>query len=231
VEDVYHCATDCANDLAEGLIWSEDRRIPTTIRGVEYLYMTGNSPSFADQGYAYATVTTATARYHVSVFTAFFTGKGLFRMKPDVSNTRSIHLDIVEEADFEHTLQVVTPEEITEGIIEKGRIALYGIYFDFDSDVLKEDSGPAIEAIATALKNDSSLVVYVVGHTDNQGEYAYNLDLSNRRATAVVKNLTDEHDIAKTRLFPVGVGPVAPVTSNRTEEGQALNRRVELVEF
>jgi len=88
------------------------------------------------------------------------------------------------------------------------------------------DAGDFITVFANG---DQSLTIYVVGDTDNQGEYDYNLNLSNRRAAAVVKALIDDHGIAQTRLIPVGVGPVSPVASNRTEEGQALNRRVELV--
>jgi len=71
--------------------------------------------------------------------------------------------------------------------------------------------------------------LYVVGHTDNTGTYEYNLDLSRRRAAAVVEALTRGHGVAAARLKAVGVGPVAPVASNATEEGRAKNRRVELV--
>ena len=230
-ELVYRCSTGCAGDLTDALVWHPDRRIPTTIKGTQYLYQRGNAPSYADQGYSYWRVTTDTGRYHVSVFSAFFTGKGIFRMEPDVANTRSIHLEVIEEADFKPTLEVVTAEEIAEAIDDKGKIAIYGIYFDFDSADVKSDSDAAINAIAEALKADATLRIYVVGHTDNTGDYAYNLDLSKSRAGAVVKELVAKHGVDSTRLEAIGVGPVAPVSSNRTAEGQALNRRVELVEF
>jgi outer membrane protein OmpA-like peptidoglycan-associated protein len=70
----------------------------------------------------------------------------------------------------------------------------------------------------------------VVGHTDNIGALDYNIDLSRRRAEAVVVALTSQHGVARDRLRPSGVGPLAPAATNATEGGRALNRRVELVE-
>jgi outer membrane protein OmpA-like peptidoglycan-associated protein len=69
----------------------------------------------------------------------------------------------------------------------------------------------------------------VVGHTDSQGTYEHNMDLSMRRAEAVVKSLADDYSIDKGRLRAAGVGYLAPVASNDTVDGQAKNRRVELV--
>ena len=73
------------------------------------------------------------------------------------------------------------------------------------------------------------LNIYVVGHTDNQGALDYNLDLLKRRAVSVVETLTGEYGLAADLLKAGGVGPMAPLATNSTEAGQALNRRVELV--
>jgi outer membrane protein OmpA-like peptidoglycan-associated protein len=70
----------------------------------------------------------------------------------------------------------------------------------------------------------------VVGHTDNVGTFAFNTDLSQRRAVAVVNALASRFGVARNRLTPFGVSFAAPVASNRTEEGRAKNRRVELVD-
>ncbi|MGA3240899.1 MAG: OmpA family protein [Bryobacteraceae bacterium] len=76
----------------------------------------------------------------------------------------------------------------------------------------------------------SKLKVYVVGHTDNVGAVAANMDLSKRRAAAVVQALSaTPYNIAASRMESFGDGPTAPVASNNTEDGRALNRRVELV--
>jgi OmpA-OmpF porin, OOP family len=69
----------------------------------------------------------------------------------------------------------------------------------------------------------------IVGHTDSQGAYDYNMDLSRRRAEAIAAELAQSYRIARTRLRTAGVGFLAPVGSNATEDGRALNRRVELV--
>lgn len=79
------------------------------------------------------------------------------------------------------------------------------------------------------LQQQADLKLYVVGHTDNVGLLASNLELSKRRADAVVKVLTTKYNIAMARLSPVGDGPTAPVASNDSEDGRAKNRRVELV--
>lgn len=102
---------------------------------------------------------------------------------------------------------------------------------DTGSDALKAESAPQIAEIAKLLKGAPKLSVLVVGHTDTQGALDVNRALSERRAAAVVAALTGEHGIEKARLVAVGVGPAAPVATNRTEDGRARNRRVEIVEL
>jgi outer membrane protein OmpA-like peptidoglycan-associated protein len=69
----------------------------------------------------------------------------------------------------------------------------------------------------------------VVGHTDNTGDYTHNIELSGRRAQAIVDAVVNDYDVEPTRLAAVGVGPLAPINTNRTEYGRSQNRRVELV--
>ena len=76
---------------------------------------------------------------------------------------------------------------------------------------------------------DANLKLYVVGHTDNQGTLAMNMDLSKRRADSVVASLTTKFAVPAGRLQAYGSGPYSPVASNDAEEGMAKNRRVELV--
>jgi len=116
------------------------------------------------------------------------------------------------------------------GILNNGRMAVYGIYFDSGKAVVKEGSEKTLNEIAMLLKNNSSLNLFIVGHTDSDGNLAMNMDLSQKRAEAVVNILTEQYNIAKNRLEPKGLGPLAPVSTNRTAEGKAKNRRVELVE-
>lgn len=118
-----------------------------------------------------------------------------------------------------------------EAMDTTGRVALYGIYFDSNKAVLKTESGKQIAEIARLLKNNPKLKVLVVGHTDNQGGFDFNMGLSEQRADAVLNALTAGHAINAARLTPVGVGMASPVDTNRTSEGRAKNRRVEIVEY
>ncbi len=140
----------------------------------------------------------------------------------------SYTLDIAEGKRME---QEVTADAaaLSKAIAETGKAAVYGIYFDTGAAVVKPESEPTLAEIARLLGSEKGLRLHVVGHTDSQGDLASNMRLSQARAAAVVKALAEGHGADKARLSPAGVGPLAPVATNRTEEGRALNRRVELV--
>jgi outer membrane protein OmpA-like peptidoglycan-associated protein len=125
--------------------------------------------------------------------------------------------------------KMVDAAAMAKGLGETGHIALYGIYFDTDKATLKPESRPTLEQIAKLLTTQPQLNVFIVGHTDNQGAYEYNVDLSRRRAEAVAAELARSYRIAPARLRTAGVGFLAPVGSNASDSGRALNRRVELV--
>jgi outer membrane protein OmpA-like peptidoglycan-associated protein len=118
---------------------------------------------------------------------------------------------------------------MAKGLGDSGHIALYGVYFDTDKAVIRPESRPTLEQIAKLLTNQPQLNVFIVGHTDSQSAYDYNMDLSRRRAEAIVAELAKTWRIAPARLRAAGVGMLAPVGSNATDAGRALNRRVELV--
>jgi len=124
---------------------------------------------------------------------------------------------------------VANAEAMGNDINETGHVSIYGIYFDTGKSEIKPESDAAISEIAKLLKNNGSLNVYVVGHTDNAGSFDSNMKLSKDRADAVSKILTDKYGIAAARLKPYGVSSLSPITSNDTEDGKAKNRRVELV--
>lgn len=140
-------------------------------------------------------------------------------------------VDLVEGKPREQKMVTVAAPEMARAIASTGRIALYGILFDFDQATVKPESAPTLTEIAALLAADPKLRLLVVGHTDNQGSLDYNRGLSQRRAEAVVSALGRDHGADTTRLLPVGVGFAAPVATNATEEGRAQNRRVELVAY
>jgi len=104
---------------------------------------------------------------------------------------------------------------------------VYGVNFDVDSDVLREDSEPALRQILEALQSRAELGVTVEGHTDSDASDAYNLDLSQRRAASVVAWLV-EQGVDAPRLTALGVGEAQPIADNETAAGKAANRRVEI---
>lgn len=126
-------------------------------------------------------------------------------------------------------ITVPTPKAIKDAFGVDGRIALYGIYFDTGSSVIKPASAPTLQAIADLLAQQPSLALVVVGHTDNVGAFGANITLSQARAAAVVAALSKDYKIPATRLTPFGAGMAAPAKPNASEEGRAKNRRVELV--
>jgi outer membrane protein OmpA-like peptidoglycan-associated protein len=101
------------------------------------------------------------------------------------------------------------------------------IFFELDSDVIKDESHDLVNAIARVLlENPQIEVIEVQGHTDSQGEDEYNLDLSDRRAASVVRFLTNA-GVQPDRLTNKGYGETVPLLEDETEEAFATNRRVE----
>jgi OmpA-OmpF porin, OOP family len=144
-------------------------------------------------------------------------------------NNRDIYAQLVVAELGAIQNKMVDAAAMQKGLGEAGHIALYGIYFDTDKAVVKLESQPTLGEIAKLLTSQPQLSVFIVGHTDNQGAYDYNVDLSRRRAEAVAAELVKSYRIAPQRLRTAGIGFLAPVGSNATDAGRALNRRVELV--
>lgn len=136
---------------------------------------------------------------------------------------------VVEPAAMEGGQVNVSLEQMQKGLQAEGKIALYGLYFDVGKAEVKPESKPQLEEMAKLLKTEPQLRVFIVGHTDNQGALESNLQLSQRRADAVVAALVQRHGIDAKRLVARGVANFAPLAGNGAEAGRAKNRRVELV--
>ncbi len=139
-------------------------------------------------------------------------------------------VDLIQPKQREQKMVTVHADEMARKISATGSIALYGIYFDFNKSDLKTESRPTLEQITKLLNEDPIMRLLVVGHTDNVGAFTSNMELSQQRANTVVNALVTQYGIDKGRLTPVGVSFACPVVSNKSEEGRAKNRRVELVE-
>lgn len=136
---------------------------------------------------------------------------------------------IVEEKPLETGLIDVNPDALKQQIDTDGKALIYGIYFDTGKANVKPDSKPTMDAIAKLLTKNKDLLLYVVGHTDDTGVGASNVELSRQRALAVVNVLVSDYKIPATRLQAQGLGPYAPASNNTSEDGKQKNRRVELV--
>lgn len=119
-------------------------------------------------------------------------------------------------------------DAIEQDLQDVGKTILHGINFDFDSDAIRADSRPTLDKVAAILKDKPEWSFSVEGHTDNIGGAAFNQQLSERRAAAVVAYLT-QAGIAAGRLTSSGHGFTRPLAPNDSEVERAQNRRVELV--
>lgn len=126
------------------------------------------------------------------------------------------------------TLGCPLPQATESAVVTSAGTWLYkDIKFDSGKWDIKAASVPVLEEIVAALKKSPALKAEIQGHTDSRGKRAYNLRLSEKRAQAVVDYLV-KAGIAAGRLSAKGYGPDRPMATNKTDEGRAQNRRVEL---
>ncbi|MBD0849314.1 OmpA family protein [Maribacter arenosus] len=155
-------------------------------------------------------------------------GKEIWVQVKTAISGKSYTLIIIEQEKMRQDI-VIDSKLIKNKLEIDGKIALYGIYFDPGKSIIKEESEPALMQIANYLKDNPSINCWVVGHTDSDGSFELNSQLSLARAKAIQEELQKKYGIPEKRLFAEGVGPLAPLASNATEDGKKLNRRVELV--
>jgi OmpA-OmpF porin, OOP family len=116
-------------------------------------------------------------------------------------------------------------------LITEGKLISYGIYFDVNSDKVKNESYGSIKQIADVLQENPNVRIKIIGHTDSDGDDAKNLDLSKRRSASVKNELVNTFKIVGSRIETDGKGEGEPVSPNITPEGKAKNRRVEFIKL
>lgn len=139
----------------------------------------------------------------------------------------STTLVIIDAKPLEKTLEF-GPVQMKAALDAEGRIALYGILFDYDKASLQPSSNKQLHNVLMLLLDNSELNLEIQGHTDSDGNEDYNLQLSQERAESVLKYFV-LFGVDPTRLQARGYGESAPVAPNDTDENKAKNRRVELV--
>jgi OOP family OmpA-OmpF porin len=196
-----------------------------------YLYYRGPDSTSSDQLMRNFTVALKAAGYTLEYNSpgnndvVFHLGKTWIREQ--VSGINYEQTVVIETALTQEI--VATAAVLSGGLASNGHMVVNGILFDTGKAEVKPESAPALQEVVKLLQRDAKLKLYVVGHTDNVGALAGNMDLSRLRAAAVVHELTTKYAVAADRLQSFGDGPYAPVTSNDSADGRTLNRRVEIV--
>jgi outer membrane protein OmpA-like peptidoglycan-associated protein len=116
-------------------------------------------------------------------------------------------------------------------LITEGKLISYGITFDVNSDKIKPESFATIKEIAQVLKDNPTVKIKVVGHTDSDGDDKSNLDLSKRRALSVKNSLVKDFGIDAARIETDGKGESEPIAKNDAGVNKAKNRRVEFIKL
>ena len=116
-------------------------------------------------------------------------------------------------------------------LITEGKLVSYGIYFDVNKDIVKPESAGTLKMISDVLKENPTVRIKIVGHTDSDGDDASNLDLSKRRGAAVKNVMVTSYGIDAARIETDGKGEKEPVAPNDSAVNKAKNRRVEFIKL
>lgn len=167
---------------------------------------------------------------YIAIYAGLHRGGSFGDYSGALADRPGVLVEVVEPRAMEKKMVLVSAKEIGGDLARQGKAVFYGILFDFNKADIKAESDPQLAEMAKFLTQNPSLQAFVIGHTDNKGTLDYNVNLSNRRAAAVVQALATKYRVDAKRLTPRGLGPLAPASTNRTEDGRTKNRRVELVE-
>ncbi len=143
-------------------------------------------------------------------------------------NPNVTYVHVLEAARMDRDMVSVDAAAMAAGLDKDGRITLQGIYFDTGAATLTPASNPALDQVAQLMREQPDLRLLVAGHTDATGGAENNQRLSQARAEAV-RNALLSRGVPAVRLAAQGMGSSVPVADEGTEQGRALNRRVELV--
>lgn len=133
---------------------------------------------------------------------------------------------------FITNLKITTAAPDTRSkLLTEGKLVSYGIYFDSGKDIVKGESYGALNDIAKVLKENPTVKIKIVGHTDADGDDKSNLDLSKRRAANVKNSLVKDFGIEGTRIETDGAGESQPISPNDNAENKSKNRRVEFIKL
>jgi OmpA-OmpF porin, OOP family len=224
---------NCINKADDSFTFTLDNHQKQTVEG-EFHQIKYDFPDSASKTQVVRNLNTAlrtagyTMVYDSGAYGDFTGHMGKTWIQIEITESGTILESIIIETKLTQDV-VATAAALSGTLASSGHTVVNGILFDTGKSDVDPASAPALDQVAKLLKDDPTLKLYVVGHTDNVGALAANIDLSKRRAAAVVQLLITKYAIAPDRLQAYGDGPYAPIASNDSEDGRTLNRRVELV--
>jgi outer membrane protein OmpA-like peptidoglycan-associated protein len=233
-EPVFRCSGDACGESFVVLKYRWDKP-ETKVLGNNYeqlrqLLVDAVFDELVDVRYSLFKKTVAEGDTYVAVYGGVHRGGSFGDYSAALADRPGVLLEIVEPRKMDKRMEMVSAEEIGGDLAKQGKAIFYGIQFAFDKADIKPESESQLAEMAKFMKANAQLRAFIIGHTDNKGTLDYNVSLSNRRADAVVKALATRYSIDAKRMTARGLGPLSPVATNRSEDGQAKNRRVELVE-
>lgn len=178
-------------------------------------------PAFADAGYFKNYLSAKKEEKGKTTYVCVFVTQGWWSFPV-------YRIDVVESKP--QKMKVLNAENLSKTILKYGSISIYGIQFDSGKSQLKPESGETMKTIAEFMKANPGKKYYIVGHTDNTGDFGANMTLSEARAKSVMAELTSKYGVSSGQLNAYGVSSLSPLGSNLSGEGKAKNRRVEIVE-
>ena len=173
----------------------------------------------------------ADQRYLIAELRASDGGKAYVEVGMVSKGDHPVHvsLEVIEEEAVKSGQVTLNLDRLVSQMAADGRVPFYGIRFDTGRATLRSESRDELALLTEYLRKHPRVRVYVVGHTDDTGSFKANLQLSRDRAQAVVDHLRQQR-IDPARLQADGVASLSPVSTNQTDQGRQLNRRVEIVE-
>jgi outer membrane protein OmpA-like peptidoglycan-associated protein len=231
----YKATYECVGEACGGGDWiRQGYFVSTLLPGAYWNNIGDNSPAACGGGafigdFRYALLDNPSTGSTVAVM-AWRPGiLSVYCDEPEYQKRTSVIVVKVDTKAREQAMETLSANEMGKSLDASGKVAVYGILFDTNKADIKPESKASLEQIGSLLKQQTRLKLHVVGHTDNVGTLPANIDLSKRRAEAVVAALASTYGIARDRLTANGVASLAPVASNADEAGRVKNRRVELV--
>ena len=217
--------TDLARDFLDTVYhqsWETNHDFNWTNLGLSGIQDFGYVTAKATSGGKPVTVTVVVGNYHGPVDVTYQTKAHFEPGQPFVM------VDILVAKAVVNQMVTVKAADMADALATKGKIDLYGIYFDTDKTAVKPESAATLSELSSLLKIDRSLKLEVSGHTDNAGSHDHNVTLSQGRAQAVVQALVSQYGIDPSRLVAKGYGDSNPVVPNSSAANMAKNRRVQL---